>query len=248
MSVVYFNGQFIEEERAMVPIGDRGFLFGDGLFTTVKVEGGRASLLNEHLRRLISQCTTLGIAEPAISSTLVEQLIEKNGAYEGVWRMKILVTGGLSPALSLPRGRSGSLLITLKRVEIVSSPVRVTIYPVPIATPLARLKSLSYLERLFIAQYAMERGAEDALVCSPEGFLLEASFSNIYWVVGKELFTPSEELPLLFGVALKEIIETFEESGGRVYKGRFRLEEIPADSDIFLCNSLRGALPVERID
>lgn len=249
MSIVYLNGAFLPEEQAFIPIGDRGFLFGDGVFTTLKVDEGRLQDAPEHLSRLVRHCKALRIRPPPIDESLLGEVVKCNQADRGIWRMKIVITGGSGRELSLPERDAGTVLITLQKVEsFQTAPLRLVLYPYPHAESFYRLKTLSYLCRLQVKQFAKDAGADDALVLSPEGYILEAAFSNIYWIAGKSLFTPEESLPLLYGIALQKRVEAAKIEGYSICRGKYRLEEIPSDAKVYLCNAIAGESSVAAID
>jgi 4-amino-4-deoxychorismate lyase len=247
MAIVYHNGGFLDEEQASIPITDRGFLFGDGIFTTVKVVDGEPQLLEKHLDRLFRQCEMLKIESPMIPEAAIEELIDQNHAWQGVWRMKIIVTGGCEPALSLPKRPCGQVLMTIKSYEGTRESVTLSVYPYPVIRPISGLKTLAYLDRLCLKEYALQEGADDALVLSPEGYVMETAFSNIFWCSEKALYTPSRELPLMQGIALEECCEEACNRGMEVVEVKARLDELTPEMKVFTCNSMTGAIPVTRI-
>ena len=94
MNIVFLDGTFHFENEAFIPVNDRGFLFGDGVFTTIRVIEGQPECMEMHLERIQSHCRALNIVPPAIASNLIMELIKQNGAENGQWRLKIIVTGG----------------------------------------------------------------------------------------------------------------------------------------------------------
>lgn len=249
-SVIYLNGDFLDEERAFIPITDRGFLFGDGAFTTLRIEKGLTQCFQPHLERLESYCHSLGIAFPKISREILQELIVHNQASEGIWRLKIIITGGSQSALSLTPRAHGQLLMTLKPYQLEEKQeYRLTLYPHPICRPSASLKSLAYLDRLWVAHYASQKNVDDALVTDSNGFVLETAFSNIFWRMGNQLITPDFRLPLLPGIALKMVrLAAERELEIPMYNVYLPLEAIPSEAQIYLCNSLKGIVPVVAID
>lgn len=246
-TIVYLNGEFLPEGDAFVPVTDRGFLFGDGVFTTIKVRNGKPEFLDLHLQKLEHDCRLLGIVPQGISAEVIQKLIVKNGAETGVWRLKIMLTGGSGPGLDLSE-RSGQLLMTLKPYVVKSSPCRLTIYPYPYSNPFGTIKSLAYLDRLRIGDYAVKHGFDDALVCDQDGVVLETSIANIFWKVGNEVFYPDSSLPLYHGVTLQVLLKAIEKIGVKSMPVKAKLEEIPRSSQIYICNSLKGVVPVVAID
>lgn len=243
---VYLNGQYLLEEEARIPVSDRGFLFGDGVFTTLRVCDGVVEFAEHHLNRLSAQCDTLAISRPSLQLDQLHELVEKNRAYDGVWRMKIIVTGGCGTALNVSSRSIGALLVTVKRYQPHSRiPCKLVIYPHPISKPTAAIKSLSYLDRLIVKQYALDHHADDAIVTSLEGFLLESAFSNIFWCCDNTLIRPPKCSNLYSGVAIEVLEEIAKEIGWGISEER--VASIPAGAKPFLCNAMTGPIPVDQI-
>jgi 4-amino-4-deoxychorismate lyase len=248
MKIVFCNGKFIDESEPCIPLTDRGFLFGDAVFTTIKVENGIPFFFEEHVARLFMQCETLRITPPVILLKNVNDLIIKNEATVGVWRLKIIITGGNSPKLSLQTRGFGKLLMTLRELsEQFPNEVRLTVYPKSISGPTASLKTLSYLDRLYVAEYAFSRSFDEAVVLSGEGFILETAFSNIFWIEDRDVFVPDPQLDLLMGITIRKEIEVFKEKGYTVHFVKAKLEDISAKAKVFVCNSIRGVTPVKEL-
>jgi len=245
MSIVYLNGKYIEERDAFVPITDRGFLFGDGIFTTIRVSGGIVEHPRDHLNRLKLHCEYLNIIPPDISIEDLQQVITRNGSKKDVWRIKIVVTGGCDTSISLPKRSSGIVLITIKPyIPTIKASLNLAVYPHPIISSVAKVKSLSYLDRLHIKQYAIDHQADEALVCLSDRAICEAAFSNIFWTYAGKLYTPSNDLPFLNGITIDKIIESSDLTH---IEKRFAIEDIPTDAQVFLCNSMMGCKPVHSI-
>jgi branched-subunit amino acid aminotransferase/4-amino-4-deoxychorismate lyase len=235
----FYEGKFVDEQELKIPFRDRGLLFGDGIFTSIRICKGRAEFLERHLERLRLQCRAIHILPPPLKAELVESFIQENGAETDFWRLKILVTGGCSEALSL-HPRKGSLLMFLTPYTAPQIPLTLTLYPESVERPLNRLKSLSSLDRLLVKEYALSQGWDDAIVTNREGYWLEASFANIFWRYGEKLYTPKIDQPLLAGIALTALMEImpFEQ---------LTVKEIPQEAQLFLCNSLMGICPVTSV-
>ena len=246
-TIVYLNGEFLPEGKAVIPVTDRGFLFGDGVFTTIRIQEGHPEFLEQHLQKLVQDCELLGIVPPRISEENIHDLIRKNGADSGVWRLKIILSGGNSPELNLSKRSLGQLLMTLKPYGVSSSPCRLTVYPYPYNTPFGGIKSLAYLDRLRIADYAKKHGFDDALVLNYEGIMLETSIANLFWKVGQEVFYPDTSLSLYNGVTLQVLLGAMEKMDLKSWPVKAKLEEIPRDAQVFMCNSMKGFVPVISI-
>lgn len=246
MTIVYLNGRFVAEDEAKVPIFDRGLLYGDGLFTTLRVAGGKPECLKLHLDRLKAQCQILKLRIPAVDEAEIGELVRLNMAEKGIWRLKILVTGGTSASLHLPLRESGFLVMLLKPYQEEEAPSTLCLYPEPVARPLSRFKTLAYMDRLWIKEYALVNGFKDAIVASHEGHLLECAFSNLFWRHGERLFTPMISQNLFAGIALSTVLEAAKALSLKV--DQVLSKEIPLKAQVYQCNSLMGIHPVVRVE
>lgn len=238
--MIFLDGHFLPADQATISINDRGFLFGDGIFTTLKVENGKAIFFERHIERLQEHCREIHIIPPEIDYSWIEKLIELKDAYEGIWRLKIIITGGQSPTTGLHERQHGSILITLESVVVTDNPVTAGIFPRAISWPYSKIKTLAYLHRMAIIQHAQDNGWDDCIVLSPEGYILEASFANIFWIHDNNFYTPAPSLPLLFGISVQEAAEQAERNGLTVHYVKSTPEDIPAGAETYLISSVKG--------
>jgi len=244
---VYFDDQFYATDTPLFTAKERSLLYGDGVFTTIKVCEGMVEHGVAHLNRLKQQAEVLGISYPAIHAQTIRRYIVKQQAQTGVWRLKIMITGGHSADLSLSP-RAGKVLMTLKPyTESTTSSIRLGIFPEPIIRPFARLKTMSYLDRLAIKHLASNGGYDEMLVLSPLEELLEVSCGNIFWIHGKKFCTPCSKLPLLYGIALQNLEKSACALGFSVEHNNYTLKDIPDSAHLFICNSLIGFKPVSTL-
>jgi branched-subunit amino acid aminotransferase/4-amino-4-deoxychorismate lyase len=116
------------------------------------------------------------------------------------------------------------------------------------AGALAGAKSTSYAENIAAQNEAAERGADDALLVAPDGTVLEAPTSNVWFREGDSLLTPSLSLPLLAGVTRATVCELAPQAGYRVEEGSFELGRLLRADEVFLTSSVREVMPVTSID
>lgn len=216
---------------------------GLGVFTTLKVDQGVLECFSRHCDRLKKHSAALNILCPEISARRLAESVPQ----EGIWRLKIIVTPDMSEFLDLRDLCRGSLEILVKPYR---SPERTALrlgrYPFPVCSPTAQLKTVSYLDRLWVKKCARERGVDDLLTLSAEQFLLEASSSNIFWIHRGCLFTPSAHLPLLEGIYLSVAKLAAAKLGMKVMS--VEASAIPADAEVYLCNCLTGIQPVASLE
>jgi len=225
MAVIYLNGHFISEAQAAIPITDRGFLFGDGIFTTLKVEEGQPLLLDAHLAKLEEQAEKFNIILPKVERESVFELIARNGLQEG--KLKIIVTGGDSKLLALPK-REGRLIMMTGPLPIYPEKLKLQV----IEAQLFPGKILAYLPRLFLAEQA--KPCDDCLLINERGEILETAFGNVFWVVDGKFYTPDPgRLPIYFGVSIAKLVE---ERGAHFVSAT--LSDLPKNAQCFRINSL----------
>ncbi len=249
MRYVLMNGECLPENEATIPLNERAFLFGDGVFTTILVEDGKICFLNEHLERLKSDCAALRLSPPNIIPQQLSTLIFSNHALKGEWRLKVYVTGGRGDSLDLPEGRHGLVFATLiPYARPKESGYRLTSFPSSLTSPLSPYKTMAYLERLYLRQYARDRGYDDVLVFSPNGHLLDTAFSNVFWTDGTYLYVPHMEMNYQMGTTLTLLIEEAERLEMTVIYGKWALNDLPEEACLYRCNSLIGVQAITQVD
>ncbi len=250
MRIAFIDGCFLPQEEAKIPITDRGFLFGDGVRATIKVDKGEPYFLPLHLSRLKEQCASIALIPPSIEEKTIFELIEKNGATEGVWRLKIIVTGGDDPSFHLPKRKWGHLILSLTPYfPPPFKPFSIGIFPQPIMTCHSSFKSLAHLNRFYMLDYAYQHGYDDCLSLTESKIVLEMAFGNIFWKVGDRCETPSPKLPLYFGVTLQKVGEEIERMGWPPFSFvTITPEEIPAHAHLYRTSTMMGVTPVTRIE
>ncbi len=230
MGIVALNQAFIDEKDALLPITDRGFLFGEGVFTTMRVQEGSILAFSRHQQRLAEQAGQLGIEVRWLSEELCKQLIRVNRAEKGLWRMKALYTAGTE-------------LISIVPFQPDTGALRVGIYPEAVCGPLQRIKSLSYCERLYLRKWAEGRGYDEVLILGAKGEILELGSSNIFWFDDGRYYTPKRSGPLLRGIAL----DLLEEACGPFIDVECSPMQLPKGAELFACNALQGIRPIVSI-
>lgn len=235
---VILNEKTLPEEEAFIPVADRGFLFGEGFFTTIRVSQGHCEFYSQHIDRLKKQADAFGITFTPFPFHRIEKLIAKNGADQGIWRLKIMVT-------LKDMGEIGTLLVTLNPYhENLGKPGSLALFPHPLESPSAHLKTLSYLDHLLVKKYALTNGVDDAITMNHEGFLLETAFSNLFWIVQNVIYYPDFTLPYLKGIFLQNFLAhtPFPHQGIKI-----AFEEFPSSANVYICNSLTHIRPITSI-
>ncbi len=250
MAFVFLDGEFLPENEAKISVMNRGFLFGDGAYATVQIREGKACFLEMHLLRLKNHCLSLGMEPPFIDPDSIQNLIKKNEALEGIWRLKIIITGNEDPLMRLPKRSFGHLIIFLTPF---SPPpfalLKMGIFPLAMMHSHASFKSLAHLNRYYVMEYAYQKGYDDCLTKTESGFLLEAAFGNLLIVNGMQAATPDpQNLPLHYGVTITIILGLLQKAGYEVNLKKFKEEEIEEESLLFRTNTMSGLRPIESLN
>lgn len=206
--IVWLNGRFVPEERAVVSVFDRGFLYGDGLFETIRVLHGRPFRWRQHFERLEAGAAFLGISRAHLQQDLraaAEELIGRNDATDAILRLAI--SRGVGPRGYSPRGANQPTVVMsvhprppgqarqLAQWRLVLAPVRL-----PADEPLARYKTANKLAQIIARSYADTVPADEALLLNTRGFVIEGSASNLFWVEEGRVCTPPLSAGILPGV------------------------------------------------
>ena len=253
---VCLNGEIVERDAAKVSAFDRSFLYGDGLFETVRAYGGAPFMLAEHLARMANSAEAFGIAMPAEGdvATVVERLIEMNelaDAYVRITLSRGTHTGQLVPDEPL----RPTLLIDVCDLRpypaemaergatvVISSSVHNS------ASHVSRHKTTSYLVGILAKREAKERGADEAILLDHAGRVAEGAASNVFCVRGARLLTPPLDMNILPGITRRRVIELARDAGIEVVETRFGTDELRTADEVFLTNSLMEVMPVGSVD
>lgn len=257
MKVAYLNGKFIPLDKARVSILDRGFLYGDGVFETMRSREGEVLRIDKHLERLFK---SLGIFRIRLTSgrgkvrKIVYKLLEKNKLKDAY--IKIIVTRGERGGLLIPRGRG---LSTLAIYALPYRALRKNVYEKGISVLVSEMryngksrvagnKTLNYMVNFLCRDEAGIKGFDDAVLINTDGFIAEASSSNIFLVSGNKIYTPSLKSGILPGITRKEVICLARRRLGHdVVEAFLRPGALQRAREVFLTNSLTGIVPVVKV-
>lgn len=234
-----------------IPVTDRGLNYGDGLFETARVHGGRVPLIERHLTRLQAGCGRLGILYPGDASLRrdIERLLER-GAREGVLRL-VLTRGdggrGYTPSRD-PVGRRIASLHPLPGPLPESFEAGVCVTRLGSSPALAGLKHLGRLEQVLAAAEVAEAGWDEGLVLDRTGNVIEATRHNLFYLRDAAICTPPLEESGVAGVMRGLVMEVLASLGQPVALRPLRYDELHEIDELLLCNAVAGIRPVGRLD
>lgn len=251
----WINGQVMPTREARISVLDRGFLYGDTVFETVRTVDGRGLFLDQHLVRLRNSLARMGIDfsfEDQWIEQLIEQLIERQvNATDVVLRITVsrgdrldgaLDGFGCQPKLVLLSSPI-STNIASKPLELIVSSHQKT--PPEVIDP--TVKSGNYLSAIRARDEARVRGADDAVLLSPDGVITELTSANLFWVIDQTVFTCDGDL-VLNGITRSIALQLLKEHGIEVREGRFRAIELKRADEAFATSSIQGIRAIGSVD
>lgn len=238
MSLVYLNGSYLHPNEARLPVSDRGLAYSDGVFTTLKVSGGKPLFFGKHLERLIRDATAIYLTPPVEEiEAACFGLVSRLGIERGV--LKVILTRGSGPrGLSTRNIGEPTVVVSASDLPGPRPPLRAISVADDRGT-LAAHKTLNYLSNILALRQAEEAGCEEAMFVH-DGFLMEGTMSNLVGEVKGCLLTPLLGGRVLAGIVREVLLE----------EGAIREGDLPLDTSgpLYCVNSVRGIEPVVEID
>jgi 4-amino-4-deoxychorismate lyase len=244
-----------DPQEPVLHADDLGLLRGQAAFETTRVYGGRPFRLDEHLERLTTSADRIGLPPVDGPSLIAACRTALAAAGEQECVLRVYWTGGREGAAKptglalvspLPEGlderrERGIALIALQLAYDTT---------IRTASPwlLPGVKSTSYAVNMAAEAEARRRGAEDAVFLSADDAVLEGPVTNVWWLRGGTLFTPSLDLGILAGVTRSEVLQFAERLGYTLREGHFSLGDLAAAEEAFTSSSVREIMPVISLD
>jgi len=252
--ITFLNGRFVPEAQALIPVNDRGFMYGDGLFETVRVVNGRPFRLAQHLERMTRGADFLKIKPPFAPRELqqfAEQLIEQNQMPEAVLRVTLTRGPGERGYTPNAEGRP-TVVMTLHAAPTPENPIHWSLitsaFRVPAADPLSSFKTLNKLTHVMARAEAVARGADEALLINTNGEVAETASGNLFWVYNDKICTTPTGRGVLPGITRAVVLEICQALGLPTNKRVIKPEALRNSEGIFVTQSALGIVPVATFD
>lgn len=254
---IFINERIVDEKRAVIPVSDRGLLYGDGLFETMRSYKGKIFMLDKHLDRLYS------------SSEVIDLKIDKDRKYIKFVLYKLLKVNNLKDArvrLTITRGsgRVGLDCTSVKDQSLIITAKKFVPYPDRFykkgtslfisqvrrdeRSKLSGIKSLNYLSNILARIEAQAEGADDAIMLNTKGHVAETAVSNIFMVRKKKLITPSVDSGILPGITREIVLSLAPECDLKSVERHITPEELKKSREVFITNTAMQIIPVTKID
>jgi branched-chain amino acid aminotransferase len=259
MSVlVMIDGQLLPEERACVSVFDRGFLYGDAVFETMRTYGGAPFELHAHMERLARSAARVLIQFPVALSVIQDEVmetVEQAGNSESFIRVMLTRgTGEFDLAPDVARNPMRVVIVAPLRLQppgVYSEGVGVVTYRTmraADATDAVGAKVANYLVSVLAMSQAREAGAAEALVVDRNDCVVEGTTSNVFVVSDGRLSTPPEEAGILLGITRARVLAVARSLGLSPELRPLPLDELRQADEVFISSSIRELVPVVRVD
>jgi len=254
--IVYLNGSLIPRFQAQVSVFDQGFLYGYGLFETMRAYHGKVFLLERHIKRLLSSAEIIGLAS-GLSEIDLGQACVKTLKASDLEEARVRLTVSRGEVDALP-GTGASVTPTVLVTAVNYTPLPAETYrrgfKACIASQhrcrqslISRIKSANYLVSLLARSEAGAAGQDEALLLNEQGAITEGSVSNVFFVTSSGLVTPPLESGILPGITREVVLELAEALGISVAERDVSMADLKQFDEAFLTNSVMEIMPLVAV-
>lgn len=259
---IYLNNKFVTDKEATVSVFDHGFLYGDGVYETIRSYGPRIFMREEHISRLFHSAEEIGLTIPIPEKNwggiLHESMIRNDvgtdlqDAYLRITVSRGAGDIGLDPALC----SSPTVVVMAKPLvppafHLYETGVDVIVASTKRNLPSAlspQIKSINFLNNIQAKREAIAAGAFDSILLNWEQLLTECTVSNVFFVMDGILRTPALECGLLNGITRSIVIRLAGELNMRLEEGHYTVDQLYQSDECFLTNTSMEIMPVTSID
>jgi aminodeoxychorismate lyase len=253
---VFLNGKFVPEQRAVVSVFDRGFLFGDGLFEAMLVRRGEIFRWDPHIGRLQRGIDFLKLTVPWSAEELFRfslQLIQRNRMPDALLRINIsrgITARGYSPKNAI----HAAVVLSMHPLPVLNGnrPPRWRVitssFCLPANDPLTHFKTANKLPEVMARAESDAAGAHDAILLNPRGFIAEATSCNVFWVRDNVVYTTPLSSGALPGITRSVVMELCVKNNISCRQKNAKPADLRRAQGVFLTNTSMGVIEVESLD
>lgn len=253
MTRCFLNDQIVEQDQATLSVSDSGFLYGMGLFETLRADRGRVFALSDHLDRLLASAAKLSIPCPFDKpwfEKAIHRVLQANELTDA--RIRLTLSSGPIRQDDSPQP---TVLITAAPFQpyprdFYDKGIRVTLSDARqnTADPTTGHKTTSYFSRLFALQAAHRKNATEALWFTTDNYLAEGCISNVFLVKNSAIQTPSLDTPVLPGIARKHLCRIATDQKIPLTESHLTIKDLLAADEVFVSNVIMGVMPVVGVE
>jgi branched-chain amino acid aminotransferase len=256
--MIYLNNRIVPKKKALISVYDHGFLYGDGIYETMRAYNRTVFMIDEHIRRLFTSASMISLETnktPAEIKKAVYDLMHANRLKDAVIRIT-LSRGpgpvGLDPDLCL----HPTFVVFASRFRAYPEDYYREGVPVIIAETRRNfrlavnpaIKSLNFLNNILAKIEAKKTGAFESIMLNSRGYVAEGTISNVFFIRDGVLHTPSPKAGILRGITRDLILQAAASLNIPVREGLYRADSLRSSGEVFLSNTTTEVLPVSAVD
>ncbi|MCL5022108.1 MAG: branched-chain-amino-acid transaminase [Nitrospirae bacterium] len=255
---VYLNDRIVPRAEAMVSVFDHGFLYGDGVYETMRTYEGAIFMLDEHLVRLYRSASMIGLGMPLDQDRVKSALYDTLGAnsLRNAYVRLTVSRGSGAVGLDPDLCRAPTLVIIAEEMKDYPKAMYEKGIKLIIAVTRRnsreaidpRIKSLNFLNNILAKIEAKKAGADEAVMLNGSGYVAEGTVSNIFFFRDGVLCTPSVACGILDGITRDTVLDLAVREGLTVEEGEFSRDDLYGASEVFLTNTTMEVMPVSQVD
>ena len=252
MKFAFVNGKLVPSDKASISIFDRGFLYGDGLFDTLRVTGGEPHLWDEHWIRFSRGAEVLRITLAHDSKSLRKhagKLLEANKSPDAV--LRIHLSRGVGPRGYSPR-KANSPVLVMSTHPLPPTPkswkLATTSYRLPPVNALSAIKTSNKLLHVLARAEADTQGADEGLLLTDSGALAQGTSSNLFWIEGRFVCTAPEQAGILPGITRASVFQACERLKIPVRQTTVQPERLHDSAGVFMTLSTFGLVEAASLN
>ena len=254
---IFLNDKIIPDSDANISSGDRGFLYGDGIFETLRSYDGEPFKLDEHMERMRHSAKKLMIVfeyTNAEITKIIKELIDKNNIRNAYMRIT-LSRGSGGTGLGISNNHKPTLLIQIKPFTpyeqmlydegmslVVSNCRRST------SCPISCHKTTNLLKSILLKEDANKKSAHEVVILNTDEFVAECVVSNIFMVNDGRVITPALDTNILPGITRRTVLDICKDNSISAREDHFTIDRLVKSDEVFITNSLMEIMPVSTIE
>lgn len=255
---VYLNNKLVPESKAVVSVFDHGFLYGDGVYETLRAYKGVVLKIDEHINRLVRSASMIGLEIPKTHDAIknaVHKTIRTNRHSEAY--IRISVSRGTGPIGLDPELCPKPTFVIMSRAfkdypkAYYQKGVKISIVNIRRNFKGAlnpKIKSLNFLNNILAKIESKKRGTYEAVMLNYRGHVAEGTITNIFFVRNGVLCTPALDVGILDGITRKIILDTAKKLKIKTREGKFNRAHVYGAQEVFISNTTMEVMPVSEID
>lgn len=251
--ILYYNGEYVSDKDIRISPFDHGFLYGLGLFETFRVYNEHPFLLNDHLNRLrksLEDCHIHWNMKNSEIFNILQELLVRNNLQNAYIRLNVSAGEGQIGLQTEPYTNPNTIFFIKDMPETTIEEKIGVLLSTPRNTPEGnvRLKSHHYLNNIIGKREVGNSALKEGLFLTDEGYLAEGVVSNLFFLKGSTLYTPSLQTGILNGITRRFVLKWCEVNSIQCEEGFYTVDDLLSSEEVFVSNSIQEIVPISSVE